>query len=63
MRTGTYRLKSLGKNKTRLDMVFKETWKNIAKIPSIEEQIDGTNKAWDGTVAALESEYKQSSKK
>ena len=61
--TGTYRLKSLGKNKTRLDMVFKETWKNIAKIPSIEEQVDGTSKSWDKWVGALESDYKQDPKR
>jgi hypothetical protein len=61
--TGTYRLKSLGKNKTRLDMVFKETWKDIAKIPSIEEQVDGTIKVWDKYAAALESDHERASKK
>jgi hypothetical protein len=60
--TGEYRLKSLGKGKTRLEMVFKETWKDIAKIPTIEEQTDGTNKAWDQFIAALESDYKAESK-
>ncbi len=61
--TGSYRLKSLGKDKTRLDMVFKETWKNIAKIPSIEEQINSTSNGWAKFTAALESDYKRDSKK
>jgi len=55
--TGEYRLKSLGKNKTRLDMVFREKWKNIAKVPSIEEQMRNTNEVWDKYVAALEKDY------
>jgi hypothetical protein len=60
--TGEYRLKSLGKEKTRLDMVFKETWKDIAKVPTMQEQIDGTNKAWEQFAAALERDYKAKSK-
>jgi hypothetical protein len=60
--TGEYRLKSLGKNKTRIDMVFKETWKDIAKIPTIKEQTDGTNKSWDQFIAALEKDYKAGSR-
>ncbi len=55
--TGEYRLKSLGKDKTKLDMFFKEKWKNIAKIPSIKEQVNGTNEVWDKYVAALEKDY------
>jgi hypothetical protein len=55
--TGEYRLKALGKNKTRLDMLFREKWKNIVKIPSVKEQIDNTDKVWDQYVAALEREY------
>ena len=55
--TGVYRLKNLGKNKTRLDMVFKEKWKNIAKVPTIDEQLKSTNKAWDQYVEALENDY------
>lgn len=60
--TGEYRLKSLGKNKTRIDMVFKETWKDIAKIPTIKEQTDGSDRAWDKFVSALEKDYKAESK-
>ncbi|MDG6925101.1 MAG: hypothetical protein JRN09_00965 [Nitrososphaerota archaeon] len=55
---GEYRLKSLGKDRTRLDMVFKETWKDIAKIPTIKEQTDGTSRFWDQLIAALEKDYK-----
>jgi hypothetical protein len=55
--TGEYRLKSMGRNKTRLDMVFKEKWKNIAKVPSLEERLRRTNEDWDKYVAALEKDY------
>ena len=55
---GEYRLRKLAEGKTRLDMVFKEEWKNIARVPSIEEQIRSTNEVWDKYVAALEKEYR-----
>ena len=54
---GDYVVKNLGKDKTRLDMVFKEKWKNVAKIPSIEEQTKQSNKSWDKFVEALEKDY------
>lgn len=53
---GDYKIVSLGKNKTKLNMVFKETWK-IEPVPSIEEQVESTSKVWDQYVAALEKEY------
>ena len=56
---GDYKIVSLGKNKTKLNMVFKETWK-IEPIPTIEEQVDSTNKSWDAYVKALENEYSSS---
>ena len=59
---GEYRLTKLREGKTRLDMVFKEKWKDIARIPSIEEQIRSTNEVWDKYVAALEKEYKSRKK-
>ena len=59
---GEYHLRKLGEGKTRLDMVFKEKWKDITKIPSIEEQIRSTNEVWDKYVAALEKEYKSRKK-
>ena len=54
---GDYKLTRLGKEETRLDMVFKETWKNIAQVPSLQEQISSTNRVWDKYVSALEQEY------
>jgi len=60
--TGEYRLKSLGKNKTRLDMVFKERWKNIANVPTLEEQIEQTSTTWDKYVQALEADYNSEAK-
>ncbi len=60
--TGDYKLTSLGKHKTRLDMVFKEKWKDIAKIPSKQEQVDQTSEVWDKYVAALEKEYGSSTR-
>jgi len=60
--TGEYVVKDLGKDKTRLDMVFKENWKNIVKIPSIEEQTKQTNKVWDKYVKALEKDYNSEKK-
>ncbi len=55
--TGDYRLKSLGQDKTRLDMVFKEKWK-IANPPSLEEQARQTSEVWDKYARALEKEYR-----
>ena len=56
--TGEYRLKSLGKDKTRLDMVFREKWKKaMVKVPSVEEQVKNTDRVWDKYIAALEKEY------
>ncbi|HXQ91732.1 MAG TPA: hypothetical protein VN739_01905 [Nitrososphaerales archaeon] len=53
---GEYKLVSLGKNKTKLNMVFKEKWKTVT-IPTIEEQVESTDKVWDQYVSALEKEY------
>ena len=56
---GDYKLTSLGKNKTKLTMTFKESWK-LEKVPTIEEQVESTSRTWDQYVAALESEYASS---
>jgi hypothetical protein len=53
---GEYKLASLGKNKTKLTMTFKENWK-IQNVPTIAEQVASTNESWDQFVAALEKEY------
>jgi hypothetical protein len=55
---GDYKLTSLGKNKTKLSMVFKESWK--IKEPTIQEQVDSTNKSWDMYTEALERDYASS---
>jgi hypothetical protein len=60
--TAEYRLKSLGRGKTRLDMVFREKWKKIERVPSIEEQIEHTDRAWDKFVVALEGDYNSEKK-
>jgi hypothetical protein len=50
---GEYKLKSLGRGKTRLDMLFKEKWR-IADFPSPDEQNEQSSKIWDKYIAALE---------
>ena len=59
--TAEYRLRSIGKNRTRIDIVFREKWK-VNSPPSLEEQIEGTNKVWDKYVAALEQDYNSENK-
>jgi hypothetical protein len=54
--TGEYKLTSLGKNKTRLDMIFKEKWK-ISDPPTKAWQIQHTDEIWDKYVTALEHDY------
>jgi hypothetical protein len=53
---GEYKLTSLGKSKTKLTMIFKESWK-LEKVPTIEEQVASTSRSWDQFVAALEQDY------
>ena len=60
--TGDYRIKALGKDKARLDMVFKEKWKKIAKVPTLEEQARQTSDVWDKYVRALERDFASKSK-
>jgi hypothetical protein len=55
--TGDYRIRALGKEESRLDMVFKEKWKNIAKVPTLGEQAKQTSDVWDKYVRALERDY------
>lgn len=57
---GEYKLVKLGRNKTRIDMIFKETWKDISQIPSLEEQSAGVNRVWDIFVSAIEHDYQSS---
>lgn len=53
---GDYRLTSLGRRKTRLDMTFKERYK-IREAPTREEDTEDINETWDKYVAALERDY------
>ena len=56
---GDYKLSSLGRDKTKLSMVFKEAWKT-EKIPTVEEQVESTNRFWDKLIIALDKEYSSS---
>ena len=51
-----YRLKKLGTDKTRLDMVFKNKWKTGIS-PSREYFVAETKASWDGYGPALEKDY------
>jgi hypothetical protein len=53
---GNYRLKKLGKGRTRLDMFFKNKWKTGAS-PSREYFVAETKASWDGYAPALEKDY------
>ncbi|MHB1909148.1 MAG: hypothetical protein ACYCQJ_09820 [Nitrososphaerales archaeon] len=54
--TVEYKLTSLGKNKTRLKMIFRNKWKK-GKGPSAEDFEKGTNLVWEKYAAALENDY------
>jgi len=53
---GEYRLKKIGKEKTKLDMVFRNKWKN-GKGPSRAELKASTKASWDAFAPALERDY------
>ncbi len=59
--TGEYKLLSLGKNKTRLDMAFHNKWKKGASPPreSFEKE---TNFVWEKYAEALERDYNSGKK-
>lgn len=59
--TGEYKLVSLGKDKTRLDMVFHNEWK-YGKGPSQEDFQKETNEVWEKYAEALESDYNSGKK-
>ena len=56
---GDYRLTSLGRGRTRLDMTFKEKYK-VRGAPTRKEDMKDTNEIWDRYVAALERDYAHS---
>jgi len=53
---GEYRLKKLGKDRTKLEMVFRNTWKS-GPSPSKEEYEAETKATWDAFAPALERDY------
>jgi hypothetical protein len=56
LETGDYRLLSLGREKTRLDMLFRNQWKK-GKGPSAEDFQRETNEVWEKYAEALERDY------
>ncbi len=61
LETGDYKLSSLGKNKTRLDMVFHNKWK-CGKGPSKEDFEQETNDVWEKYTEALERDFNSGKK-
>jgi hypothetical protein len=55
---GDYRLTSLGRRKTRLDMSFVEYWK-IRNYPGKSEYISDIHRIWARYAAALERDYRR----
>ena len=53
---GDYKLKKLGKDKTRPDIVFKNTWKN-GSGPSRDEFEADTKFTWDAFAPAPERDF------
>lgn len=61
--TGEYKLKSLGKNKTAINIVLKEKWKNKdpSELPTVADREQHVNQIWTKYITALESEYNSNS--
>ncbi len=57
---GNYRLKAIGNNKTKLEMIFKEQWKVKTDIPTIREQEKQTSEFWDKFISALMEDFRAS---
>ena len=53
---GDYKLNRIGKEKTRLDMVFRNRWKD-GPGPTKEQFVSETKSSWDTYVPALEKDY------
>jgi hypothetical protein len=56
--SGDYMLTSLGAEKTRLDMTFRERYK-IQNAPSKAADVKHVQEIWDKYVAALEKDYRR----
>lgn len=59
---GDYRLTSLGREKTRLDMTFRTTYYDPKKVVSEREYIRDALSHWDGYGRHLEMDYRSSRK-
>ena len=57
--TGNYKLTRLGKNETKLRMVFKHDWKVEQNIPPVAEREERFVRRWDKYIEALESDYRK----
>jgi hypothetical protein len=57
---GDYRLTSVGKNRTRLDMTFTETYRTKKGVPSKKELREEALDHWKGYGKHLELDYKKS---
>lgn len=57
---GDYKLKALGKNKTRLDMVFKMSYDDKGEIVPKKEWERDVQKEWDTYAKFLEKDFKES---
>jgi hypothetical protein len=57
---GDYKLRAVGKNRTRLDMIFTETYKSKRGIPSESELKAEAAGHWKAYAKTLEREYENS---
>jgi len=55
--TAEYKLKSLGKGTTQLNVEFKNRWRVVPKIETSEHEVKRLNDIWDGYAEALERDY------
>ncbi len=53
---GDYRLKSLGKNKTKIEMHFRNKWKGSMVLSTKEKQKIESD-VWDRYIAVLEEDF------
>ena len=56
--TADYKLTRFGRNKTRLDMIFKMKYgESVRKIPTAKKLADDLSKFWDKLVIGLSQDY------
>ncbi len=59
---GEYKLKALGKNKTKLDMIFRITYDSKEEVEPRKEWERDAQKTWNTYARFLEKDYKASTK-